>query len=58
MKKKIDTGKFFQKKNRKATTKTAPVSAAYAPTIHGKYMQFLSPLTAKDISIYHNEQCL
>jgi hypothetical protein len=41
-KKKIDTGNFFQEK-RKATTKTAPASAAYAPTIHGKYMQFLSP---------------
>jgi hypothetical protein len=40
--KKIDTDKFFQK-TRKATTKTAPASAAYAPTIHGKYMQFLSP---------------
>jgi hypothetical protein len=22
--------------------------------MHGKYMQFLSPETAKDISIYHN----
>ena len=52
--KKIDTGKFFPKKTRKATTKTVPASAAYAPTIHGKYMQFLSPETAKDISIYHN----
>jgi hypothetical protein len=34
---------FFPKKTRKATTKTAPASAAYAPPINGKYMQFLSP---------------
>jgi hypothetical protein len=39
--KKIYTGIFFQK-TRNATTKTAPVSAAYAPTMHGKYMFFLS----------------
>jgi hypothetical protein len=40
--KKIDTGKFFQK-NDKSNNKTAPASAAYALTIHGKYMQFISP---------------
>jgi hypothetical protein len=34
---------IFSKKTRKATTKTVPASAAYAPIIHGKYMQFLSP---------------
>jgi hypothetical protein len=33
---------YFSKKKRKATTKTAPASAAYAPTMHGKYMFFLS----------------
>ena len=54
MKKKLIPVNLKKKKTRKATTKTAPASAAYAPTIHGKYMQFLSPLTAKDISIYHN----
>ena len=45
---------IFSKKMRRATKNTVLASAAYAPTIHGKYMQFLSPLTAKDISIYHN----
>ena len=34
---------IFSKKTRKATKKTAPASAAYAQTIHGKYIQFLSP---------------
>ena len=54
MKKKLIPVNLKKKKTRKATTKTAPASATYAPTMHGKYMQFLSPETAKDISIYHN----
>ena len=54
MKKKLIPVNLKKKKTRKATTKTAPTSATYAPTMHGKYMQFLSPETAKDISIYHN----
>ena len=36
----------FSKKTRKAKKKkkkNVPASAAYAPTIYGKYMQFLSP---------------
>jgi hypothetical protein len=42
--KKIDTGNF-PPKNEKSNkqTKTAPASVTYALTIHGKYMQFLSP---------------
>jgi hypothetical protein len=32
-----------KKKREKQQQKTAPASAAYAPIIHGKYMQFLSP---------------
>jgi hypothetical protein len=41
--KQIDTGKFFPKKIQKQQQQNDPASAAYAPTIHGKYMQFLSP---------------
>jgi hypothetical protein len=45
---KIDTGNFFPKnqksKKKKTNNKTtAPASITYAPTIHGKYMQFLTP---------------
>jgi hypothetical protein len=39
----FDTGKLVKKKREKQQQKTAPASAAYAPNIHGKYMQFLSP---------------
>jgi hypothetical protein len=39
--------------NEKSSKKTVPVSAAYALTIHVKYVQFLLLLTAEDISIYH-----
>jgi hypothetical protein len=40
---KFDTGKCFPKNEKKQQQqKTAPASAAYAPTIHGKYKQFLS----------------
>jgi hypothetical protein len=42
--KKFDTGTFFQNKNDQSNNKEAsPASTAYAPAIHGKYMQFLSP---------------
>jgi hypothetical protein len=37
--KKFDTGKIFQKTEKNKKT-TAPASVAYAPAIHGKYMQF------------------
>ena len=34
---------YFFFKREKQQQKTVPASATYAPTIHGKYMQFLSP---------------
>ena len=34
---------FFPNKREKQQQKNCPPSAAYAPSIHGKYMQFLSP---------------
>ena len=42
MKKKFDTGTFFKKNKTEKQQKTAPASAAYAPTIHAWEIHVIS----------------